>query len=209
MKKKTSPYIAITGCPFLFSEFVRLLPVLMSAEADRLMKEEVEKNELLQVNSMTSRKRFISEIKKRYASVPVEFWNQFLLMDETGQRAGMLYVILKTYKLAFDCHFNVTIKRWSSIEKSVSKNDLMMELNEISAKDEFVESWTEQTKNKSIVSYLNFIRHAGLINEATGELQSIKLDASNAKYYFQSGEEWFLEACLLYPYEINEIKSQL
>lgn len=28
-------------------------------------------------------------------------------------------------------------------------------------------------------------------------------------YYFRSGEEWFLEALLLYPYEINEIKAKL
>lgn len=25
----------------------------------------------------------------------------------------------------------------------------------------------------------------------------------------RSGEEWFMEACLLYPYEINDIKKQL
>lgn len=31
-------------------------------------------------------------------------------MSEAGQRAGLLYAILKTYKLVFDFHFNVTLK---------------------------------------------------------------------------------------------------
>ena len=48
-----------------------------------------------------------------------------------------------------------------------------------------------------------------LLNEKTNELTAIKLDASEFAYYIRSGEEWFMEACLLYPYEINDIKNKL
>jgi len=35
------------------------------------------------------------------------------------------------------------------------------------------------------------------------------LSASNFGYYIINGEQWFLEACLLQPYQIENIKKQL
>lgn len=58
MQKNNSPYTSLTGCTFLYYEFKRILPVLMSGDAERLLKEEVENNQILQVNSRTSRQRF-------------------------------------------------------------------------------------------------------------------------------------------------------
>ena len=204
-----SPYSAITGCTFLYYEFKRVLPILMGEKSDQLLKEEVENNQLLQVNSRTSRLRFATEFRRRYSSVPAHFWQSWQKWSEEGQRAGLLYAILKAYKLVFDFHFSVTIRKWNSIEQRVIKDDLLMELNEISAHDEFVDSWSENTKGKCCSTYLTILRQAGLLEEKTDNLIPIKLDADEFAYYIRSGEEWFLEACLLYPYEINDIKSQL
>lgn len=209
MKKDNSPYIAITGCSFLFYEFQRLLPLMMSPDAEILLKNEVENNELLQVNSKTSRQRFMAEFKRRYASVPLHFWQAWQGWSEEGQRAGLFYAILKTYKLVFDFHFNVAIKRWNSVDHQLAKFDIMMEFNEIAAHDEFVDSWSDNTKDRCAGAYLTILRQAGLMTEKTNELQSIHPDDSELEYYFRSGEEWFLEACFLYPYEINDIKAKL
>lgn len=209
MTNNNSPYAAITGCAFLYYEFKRILPILMVENSELLLREEVENNQVLQVNSRTSRLRFVAEFKRRYASVPAHFWQSWLEWSEQGQRAGLLYAILKTYKLVFDFHFNVTLKKWNSIEHQVVKDDLLMEFNEISAHDEFVDSWSDSTKGKCSSNYLTILRQAGLLEEKTDNLTPIKLDANEFAYYIRSGEEWFLEACLLYPYEINDIKSQL
>lgn len=209
MNKNNSPYSTITGCTFLYYEFQRVLPIMMDANSEQLLKDEIENNQVLQVNSRTSRQRFVAEFKRRYASVPAHFWQEWQNWSEQGQRAGLLYAILKTYKLVFDFHFNVTVKKWNSIEHQVLKDDLLMEFNEISAHDEFVDSWSESTKNKCSSSYLTILRQAGLLEEKTDNLTPIKLAADEFAYYIRSGEEWFLEACLLYPYEINDIKSQL
>lgn len=209
MTIKKSPYTTITGCTFLYYEFKRILPLLMDADSDSLLKEEVENNNILQVNSIASRKRFIVEFKRRYAAVSPLFWKAWQDMCEAGQRAGLLYAILKTYKLVFDFHFNVTMRKWNSIDHSLHKDDLLMEFNELSAHDEFVDSWSDATKDKCSSNYLTILRQARLLNEKTGELTPVKLDASEAAYYVRSGEEWFLEACLLYPYEINEIKKHI
>ena len=84
-----------------------------------------------------------------------------------------------------------------------------MEFNEIAAHDVFVDSWSDTTKSRCASAYLTILRQAGLLDEKANTLRAVKLDPEEFAYYIQSGEEWFLEACLLYPYEINDIKSQL
>lgn len=205
-----SPYTAaITGCAFLYNEFMRILPLLMDENAAQLLKEEVLNNRLLQVNSQKARQTFITEFKRRYHAVPATFWTNFVHMNEAAQRAGLLYAILKAYKLAFDFHFNVTVKRWNSVDQTLHKNDIMREFSELSSRDAFVDSWTEKTKDKCASQYLTILRQAGLLQEKTDELQPLHLEASDFEYYVRSGEDWFLEACLLYPYEVNNIKTQL
>lgn len=208
-EKNKSPYTTITGCTFLYYEFGRILPLLMDANSDILLKDEIENNRVLQVNSIASRKRFVVEFKRRYASVPALFWKTWQGMSEAGQRAGLFYAILKTYKLVFDFHVNVAMRKWNSIDHTLLRDDLLMEFNELSAHDDFVDSWSDATKDKCCSNYLTILRQSGLLNEKTNELIPVKLDADEFAYYIRSGEEWFLEACLLYPYEINDIKSQL
>ena len=184
IEKNKSPYTSITGCTFLYYEFGRILPLLMDANSEALLKDEIENNRVLQVNSIASRKRFVVEFKRRYDALPFLFWQSWQNMSEAGQRAGLLYAILKTYKLVFDFHFNVTLKKWNSIDHVLSKE-------------------------KCCSSYLTILRQSGLLDGKNNELTPICLDADEFAYYFHSGEEWFLEACLLYPYEINDIKSKL
>ena len=210
MNKNNSPYTAaITGCAFLYYEFQRILPVLLSADSEEQLKEEIENNQILQINSRKARRTFVLEFKRRFASVPIHFWQTWQGWSETGQRAGLFYAILKTYKLVFDFHFNVTMKQWNSARHQLAKSDIMMELNEIAAHDEFVDSWSENTKSRCASAYLTILRQAGLLEGTDNELQPIKLDADEYSYYIHTGEEWFLDACLLYPYEINDIKSKM
>ena len=208
--KQNSPYTAtITGCGFLYYEFLRILPLLMSEDSAKLLKEEIDNNLLFQVNSQKARLRFLAEFKRRYNALPISFWNDFFKMNELSQRAGLLYVILKTYRLIFDFHFNVTVKRWNSVDQRLCKTDIMMELSDLSSRDPFVDSWTDNTKSRCASQYLTILRQAGLLQEKTNKLLPIHLAPADYEYYIRSGEEWFLEACLLYPYEVNDIKTKL
>jgi len=210
MKRGNSPYTAaITGCGFLFYEFLRILPLLMSEKSTELLKDEVRNNRILHVNSQKARQTFITEFQRRYNAVPAGFWIKFQNMNEQAKRIGLLFAILKAYKLVFDFHFNVTIKRWNSIEQTLKKNDVMMEFSELSSRDEFVDSWTDNTKDRCASHYLTILRQAGLLMEKTDELHPVHLEPYDYEYYIRSGEEWFLDACLLYPYEVKDIKSRL
>ncbi len=203
-----SPYTAAnTACGFLYAEFSRTLPLLMADNAEQLLRDEVELNQYMHVNSLSSRKKFMAEFKRRYASVPRTFWLWFISLDEAGQRAGLLYVILCTYKLFFDFHFNVTLPRWNGIERMVNNSDLLFEISDISTRDAFVDSWSDSTKRRLATQYLTVLRQAGLLDAKTQDLHPLRLTPESYAYYLRTGNDWFLTACLLYRNEVEQIKS--
>jgi len=207
MNKIKSPYTAaITGGGFLYEETCILLPLLQSDNREALLKDEALNNRLLHINSETSRKRNIAEISRRYDTMSPKFWLDFQEMDEDDQKVALFFVMLKTYKICFDFHINVTMRKWYSISKKVEHDDLMMEFNEIAAKDEFVDSWSEATKKRVASAYLTILRK---INMIQSDNSLIAINCSNWQYYIEMGEIWFLEACLLQPYQIENIKKEL
>ena len=207
MKRIQSPYTAaITGGGFLFEETNLLLPLLQSDNCSALLKEETVNNRILHINSETSRKRNIVEIARRYDTMPVSFWEDYKEMEENDQKIALFFVILKTYKVCFDFQIRVTMRKWNGIAKSLTHEDLMMEFSEIAAKDEFVNSWSENTMRKVASTYLSILRKVGMLDN-NSELHSV--EANNMDYYLKIGEPWFLEACLLQPYQIDRIKQMM
>ena len=204
---KESPYTAaITGGGFLFTETNVLLPLLQSPDRESLLKDEKLNNRLLQINAETSRYRAIMEIARRYDAMPVSFWNDYQAMNDADQQVALFFVILKTYKICFDFHINVTMRKWNSISKQLVYEDIEMEFSEVSARDEFVDSWSDKTKRKVASAYLTVLRKVGILDK---DDNLHPLSASNFDYYITNGEQWFLEACLLQPYQIDNIKKQL
>ena len=209
MMNNNSPYIAaITGCTFKLIEFLRVLPLLLDDHSEALLKAEIDNNHLLQVDSINSRKRFIAEFKRRYDAINREFWLSFRDWDETAQCAGFFYAILKAYRLVFDFHLNLAVRKFHSIDKELTKSDVMMEFYEIAANDSYVDSWSDKTKDRCAQHYLTILRQVGLLNN-NGTLVPLRLTAEQARYYFEHGEDWFLEACFMMPYEISNLKDLL
>ena len=207
IKKNNSPYTAaITGGGFLFEETNLLLPLLQSEDRVAMLKEEMVNNRILQINAEKSRENNIREIVRRYDTMPVRFWEDYKEMAENDQKIALFFVILKTYKVCFDFHIRVTMRKWNGIAKSLTHEDLMMEFSEIAAKDEFVNSWSENTMRKVASTYLSILRKVGMLDN-NSELHSV--EANNMDYYLKIGEPWFLEACLLQPYQIDSIKQMM
>lgn len=207
MNTSNSPYsAAITGGGFLYAETNALLPLLQSVERESLLKDEKLNNRLLKINAETSRYRAIVEIARRYDAMPPSFWVDYQSMNETDQQVALFFVILKTYKICFDFQVNVTMRKWNSISKSVVYDDIAMEFSEVAARDAFVDSWSDKTKRKVASAYLTILRKVGMLDN---EDQLHPLSAENLDYYIRIGEPWFLEACLLQSYQINNLKKQL
>lgn len=207
MKRGNSPYsAAITGGGFLFEETDALLPLLKSPDRDTLIRDELVNNRILHINAEKSRGKAILEIKRRFDVMPPAFWDDYQSMNDDDRKIALFFVILKTYKILFDFQINVAIKKWNSVSRTIDLQDLAMEMNEISAKDEFVDSWSESTKSKVASAYLSMLRKCGMMNR---EGQLVQLKPTNADFYIRIGELWFLEACFLAPYQIETIKKQM
>lgn len=197
---------ALTGCSFMIDEMNACLPLLMDENSEALMKQEVSENKVMMMRSQQTRYRASVEFRRRYVAVPREFWEKYLLMGRQQQLIAMYYVCLKTYRILFDLHVNVALKKWKSANRTVTKNDAMSEIYEIAANDEFVDSWSEETKDRVASSFLTFMRKAGLLKE-TGELQAPRLNDTEYRIFIEMGDEWFLQACFLELFEIQRIKE--
>ena len=204
--KNSSPYTsAFTACSFLYAEFEAVLPLLRSGDADVLLSEEVVYRNRLKINNESSARRILREFKRRYESVPDRFWDWYECLETAARKAALLYVILKTYKLLFDFHVHVTIRKWNSVDHTLATADLQLELLDVSANDEVVDGWSEQTKRKLMSAYLTILRQVGMLDSVTDELRPLRLMPHEYQYYMEHGDAWFLDACLLNPMEREHV----
>lgn len=206
--KHKSPYTAsMTGCGFMLDETVRILPLLMAEDSDDLLRQEIESNNLLLMATKTTRNRAVAEFKRRYKSVSPSFWGEFLSLSSRMQSLALLFVLLKTYRLYFDFQIEVVLKKWNSFNQSVTKNDLLVSMSDIACNDEFVDSWSDNTREKIASSYLSILRKVGFITDKSNNLRQLDYSDEELKLFVRIGEPWFLEAILLPKYRIDSIKS--
>lgn len=209
MDKVKSPYSAsFTACSFMMYEMNRMLPLFLDDNAEKLVRQEIEQNKMLMVNSVATRKKYCLEFRRRFNVVPKEFWTTYQTWNEAAQRLGLFYVLLATYRILLDFHLNVTLKKWNSVDHRVFSDDIAMELLQIASTDKFVDSWSDCTKRRVVSAYLTFLNQAGLYDKKTGALHQAKdVSIEDYGYYVNAGLDWFLEACLLYNYEIDKVKE--
>lgn len=196
MTKTKSKYSAsMTGCGFVFNEFNSVLPLLMSSNSKELMKQEVINNQYLMMNSENTRKRCVSELQKRFAAVPESFWQYYMNLTDEDKRIALLYSLLKAYAVLKDLHQNVVQPQWNSIDKTLNGDNLLVEIYNIASSDEFVDSWSEQTKQKIVSWYQTVLFQVGMLSRADQRLRQVRL--VDDTWFHEEGETWFLEACLI------------
>lgn len=198
---------AMTGCSFMHNEMKAMLPLLLSPNADTLLKKEISENNILLIKSETSRKKAVLEFKRRFNAVPREFWEWFATVSESTQLWAMFFVNLKTYRIYFDFQVNVVLNNWNGISRTVTYNDILSEFYQISASNAFVDSWSKETKDRITKSFVTMLRKVGLLDAKTSELRSPQVNEEEFAYFLKINEAWFLDACLIEPYVINRIKS--
>ncbi len=173
-----------------------MLPLLLQENHIILLDQESKGNNLLKIKTEAARIRVVTELKKRVRVIEPFFWSFFEDRQEKEQRLALLYLVLKTYPLAFDLHFEVVLKKWRSLDFNIERFDLQMRLDEISSQNDEVAQWTEATRTKLLTNYLRMLREAGLLGR-TRLKQPEHIDSSFWEYFVAAGAPWFLEACFL------------
>jgi len=197
--KNTLYSASFTAGSLLYRETTALLPLLLKDDAKLLVKDEIKQNNLLNINSQKARERTIIEIQKRMAVVDHKFWETYLASHVEGQKIMLFYLCLKVYKLMFDYHFNVTVPQWNSSNPVIEPFLFQIELNEIGARVDYVDKWTESTKGKTISVYMRILKDIDMLDQKTLRLKSILIIGEFWDYFVKQRELWFLDACLLNP----------
>lgn len=193
----------------MLNETIALLPILQSPDVEELLKKEVAENQLMSLGKAKTRARNIVEIRRRFNAVPRTYWNWFMELSGEDQVGALFFVILKAYYLLFDFQLNVVVPQWRSARQFLTKADIMMRLNDISANDDFVDGWSNETKSRVSSGALSFLRCAGMLDEKTDAIKPLRMSDAAFAHYLELGEAWFLEAGLLQPYEIERIKENV
>ena len=203
-----SPYSAsFTGAAILFTDMNVAVKMLLEDDSPETIKTLKTDASYIQIKSAKSRERVTAEFVKRFRAVPQSFWSRYVDLPESEQRLALLYVILKTYRLLFEFQVSLAIPKYNSPDRVITKNDVNMALNEIASRDEFVDSWSAETRDRASSQYLTILRQSGLIDEGTGELRCPNVSDEALLWYLQAGEVWFLQACFLPGYKIEQIKQ--
>ena len=198
--------VSFTGATsLLYQEMGRLLPLLMDNNAADLIAQEVRSNEHQIADREQTRKRYMTEIVKRFNAMPRIFWEQYQTLSEQAQRVALLCAVMKTYAIVLEIHRSIVMRKWRSVDNTLTKADIQMGFNDIAASDEVVDSWTDKTKDKSMIVILTFYREAGFLVGDT--LTKVYLSDDEWAMFYRVGEGWFPESCMLESYEIERIKS--
>lgn len=204
MNFQTLKYSAsFTAGALLFNEFDALLELLMDKNSTNRIAEEIKNNKYIQINSETGRRRMLQEIIKRYLSVPIELWLMYKQMPDNEKKLVLFYSCLKTYRLLFDFHFEVTLKRQSIAADYTDKYFYMMKLDEIGMNDPKVDTWTDKTKIKTITVYQRILREVGMLKD--GKLIPLEASLDVWLYFAEEHENWFFDACLINANRKKEI----
>jgi hypothetical protein len=197
MSKIKSQYDAnFTAGGLLFNEFKALENLLVSDNFENLIKIEEEQNNIIGIATNSSRKRIVSEIKRRYKIAPAGFWDHFYNWSEDEQKLALFYLCLKTYPLIMDVHLDVALKKYR-IGAKLDAYDIQMRFEEIMSYDEEVSNWSELTFKKLNVQYRKALRDSGLYQVNKVLKKPSKPGNQFWGYFKEINEHWFIEACFM------------
>jgi hypothetical protein len=191
----------------MFHETDVIVPMFMAGDPGEAIRAARADTSVFQIKAEKSRDRVAKEILKRYKALPGSFWEWYLSLAEGPRRVALFYVLLKTYRLLFEFQVNLAIPKYNSPDRVLTKNDVQAALSEIASRDEFVDSWSGETRDRLSSQYLAMLRQGGFVDSATGELCPPAIGDDDYAEYVRRGEVWFLQACFLPGYRIEQIKQ--
>lgn len=182
-----------TAGGLLDRDFESISSILIEDDFITLITEEINSNIYIGIPTESARKRVISEVKRRYEAVPKSFWTWFVNLTPSESKLALFYVCLKTYPIVLDFHLEVALKKYRT-GSDLNAFSIQMRVDELSAKHEEIESWSETTINKINSQYRTTLKDCGLLDGET-LIQPMGISNSFWDYFHTIGEGWFQEMC--------------
>lgn len=206
MTETPNPYIvSFTAGGLLLRETNAVLGLLLQENSEDLLVNEASEDRYIKINSESARKRALQEIRNRNRVVGNHFWEKYSNMSDQQQRLMLFYACLKTYKLVFDFHYDVTMPHWKKTNSLPEIFAYESKLDELSGKFDFFENLTESTRRKLVTVYRRMLTESGLVRGKS--ISSILLPDNFWCFFIELSDSWFLEACFLDPALRKTIKD--
>ncbi len=195
MIKNTKYDANFTAGGIFFNEFSNLKEYLLNEDFEEIVKNDIEANAILAIDTLSARKRIVSEIIRRHQTMSLKFWEFFQNLQDKEVKLALFYVCLKTYPIVFDLHFQVTVLKFK-LGLELTEYDIQMRLDELSANSNEVGSWSLSTLKKINTQYRKAIKDTELLNcnilSKPNGVRDFFWD-----YYKENEDAWFLEACFI------------
>lgn len=184
-----------TAGGLLLSEFRALHPILTEEGVEEALMVERDANSLVGIKTDGARKRILLEVWRRHQAVPAEFWPHFYASSHREQQLGLFYVVLKTYSLIRDLHFDVAVRRQRT-SGTMAAFDVTAYLDGVAGRNADVTKWSQATLDKLASQYRTVLSDCGLWDQEN-LVPAAHLSDAFKSHYITAGEGWFLEACFL------------
>jgi len=194
IKKGDSKYDAnFTAGGLLLNEFVNLQNVIQDEDILNVLKTEEEENLYVGIDTVAARKRILSEIKRRMEFTDSDFWDLFSSVSEMHKKIMLFYLVLKTYPLIWELHFEVAYQKFL-IGAELDAYSISLFLDSVASKDDYVGGWSDSTLEKLNTQYRKVLTDCGMLDK--GVLRPVYGVTTEFWDYFQElGEKWFIQAC--------------
>lgn len=194
-KTNTSYNSSFTAGGLLHQEFLAIKSIITADNFLQLIDIEEQENRYIGIKSLGARKRIIPQIKARVVSVDPGFWDEFYTWSDKEQKLGLFYVSLKTYRLIFEIHWEVALKKFKTGDQ-LDDYSVTMFMDELASKNEDMASWSEKTFKKVNSRYRKALLDSGLMR-GKKLIRPQGIHDSYWEYFKSNNENWFLEACFI------------
>jgi hypothetical protein len=193
-KKGDSKYDAnFTAGGLLLNEFMNLQDVIQDENILDILKSEEEENQYVGIDTVAARKRILSEIKRRIEFTDSEFWDLFGSVSEGYKKIMLFYLVLKTYPLIWELHFEVVYQKFL-LGAALDAYSISLFLDSVASSDDYVGGWSDSTLDKLNTQYRKVLTDCGMLDK--GVLRPVYGVTTEFWEYFQGlGEKWFKQAC--------------
>ena len=156
--------LSYTGASLMHNESMKLAECYAELKDWELVKKEVEENNLLQKNKISTIKRVFIELKGRLQKLtPLQF--DFLLdSDSTSQRLMIFIGICKSYNFIGEFVVEVLRYKMMTFDNALLDSDYHRFYETKSITNEELENATEATQKKLRTQIFKILEEAGLIN---------------------------------------------
>ncbi len=186
----------------MLEEFTIVAHILAFSDL-RAEKERIVNNNLLNIKSESSRKRFFSEMLNRSDIIGRQFWKHFIDATYSEKALLLFYLLIKNYSLLFDLHKEVILPKVRTLDLGFNSEDVHMFFQNKSLEHPEINNWSQTTKTKIINSILLIYSRANLLNK---NIITPTKQSNNFWFNFLTyGDKWFLEFAFLNKFERENI----